>query len=73
MFVLCSAVSEVIQFVAACKGSRLRREALQVKIAGKSIHDVVSIPIEHSLKFFESALAEKLSEYDLLVGERILK
>ncbi len=56
----------------ACKGSRLRREALQVKIAGKSIYDVVAIPIEHSLKFFEAALAEKLSEYDLLVGERIL-
>jgi len=53
----------------ACKGSRLRREALQVKIAGKSIYDVVAIPIEHSLKFFEEL---KLSEYDLLVGERIL-
>jgi excinuclease ABC subunit A len=54
----------------ACKGSRLRREALQVKIAGKSIHDVVSLPIEHSLKFFEEL---KLSEYELTVGERILK
>ena len=37
----------------ACKGSRLRREALQVKIADKSIYDVVQLPIEHSLKFFE--------------------
>ncbi len=54
----------------ACKGSRLRREALQVKIAGKSIYDVVALPIEHSLIFFEEL---KLSEYDLLVGERILK
>ncbi len=54
----------------ACKGSRLRREALQVKIAGKSIYDVVALPIEHSLIFFQEL---KLSEYDLLVGERILK
>jgi excinuclease ABC subunit A len=54
----------------ACKGSRLRREALQVKITDKSIYDVVALPIEHSLKFFQELL---LSEYDLLVGERILK
>jgi len=54
----------------ACKGSRLRREALQVKINSKSIYNVVALPIEHSLKFFEKL---ELSEYDLLVGERILK
>ena len=54
----------------ACKGSRLRREALQVKIEGKSIYDVVKIPIEQSLKYFENL---ELSEYDMKVGERILK
>ena len=54
----------------ACKGSRLRREALQVKIASKSIYDIVALPIEHSLKFFQEL---QLSEYDLQVGERILK
>ena len=54
----------------ACKGSRLRREALQVKINEKSIYDVVKIPIEHSLKFFEEL---QLSDYDMKVGERILK
>ncbi|MEO8399918.1 MAG: excinuclease ABC subunit UvrA, partial [Ignavibacteriaceae bacterium] len=54
----------------ACKGSRLRREALQVKISEKSIYDVVKVPIEHSLKFFEEL---KLSEYDMMVGERVLK
>jgi len=53
----------------ACKGSRLRREALQVKIDGKSIHDLVALPMEKSLKFFQDL---KLSEYDFLVGERIL-
>lgn len=54
----------------ACKGSRLRREALQVKIDRKSIHEVVQMPIEHSLKFFENL---KLSEYDYQVSERLLK
>ncbi|OGU76368.1 MAG: excinuclease ABC subunit A, partial [Ignavibacteria bacterium RBG_16_34_14] len=54
----------------ACKGSRLRREALQVKIAGKSIYEVVQLPIEKSLKFFEEL---HLSEYDMMVGERVLK
>jgi len=54
----------------ACKGSRLRREALQVKISNNSIYDVVKIPIEQSLKFFETL---QLSEFDTLVGERVLK
>lgn len=54
----------------ACKGSRLRREALQVQIERHSIHDVVKLPIEKSLDFF---LGLKLSDYDLQVGERILK
>ncbi len=54
----------------ACKGSRLRREALQVKINERSIYDIVKIPIEHSLKFFEEL---QLSDYDMKVGERILK
>jgi excinuclease ABC subunit A len=54
----------------ACKGSRLRREALQVKIDNKSIHEIVQLPIEHSLKFFEEL---KLSGYDYTIAERILK
>lgn len=54
----------------ACKGSRLRREALQVKIDNNSIHDIVQMPIEQSLRFFESL---KLSEYDYTVAERVLK
>ncbi|MDR3627011.1 MAG: excinuclease ABC subunit UvrA [Ignavibacteriaceae bacterium] len=54
----------------ACKGSRLRREALQVKIGDKSIYDVVKIPIEQSLQYFKEL---QLSEFDVMVGERILK
>jgi excinuclease ABC subunit A len=54
----------------ACKGSRLRREALQVKVGDQSIYDIVILPIEKSLEFF---LNLKLGEYDLKVGDRILK
>ncbi|MGE5860095.1 MAG: excinuclease ABC subunit A, partial [Ignavibacteria bacterium] len=54
----------------ACKGSRLRRETLQVKIDGKSIYDIVKIPIEESLHFFKNL---NLSEFDLMVADRILK
>ncbi|MCH8325762.1 MAG: excinuclease ABC subunit UvrA [Bacteroidetes bacterium] len=54
----------------ACKGSRLRREALQVKVGGKSIYEIVQLPIEKSLKYFNRL---KLSEYDLKIGDRILQ
>ncbi len=54
----------------ACKGARLRREALQVKVGGKSIYEVVQMPIEQSLKFFEEL---QLTEYDHMVAERILQ
>ena len=54
----------------ACKGSRLRREAMQVKIDDKSINEIVQMPIEKSLRFFEQL---ELSEYDYNVAERILK
>ncbi len=54
----------------ACKGSRLRREALQVKISDHSIHDIVQMQIEQALQFFQKL---KLSDFDLQIGERILK
>ncbi|MGE5400056.1 MAG: excinuclease ABC subunit UvrA [Ignavibacteriales bacterium] len=55
---------------AACKGSRLRRETFQVKIGGCSIQDVVRLSIEKALQFFVSL---QLTEYELSIGERILK
>lgn len=38
----------------ACKGARLREEALNVKIAGKNIVDTVSLSIEDAKKYFET-------------------
>ncbi len=54
----------------ACKGSRLRREALQVKITGQSIHDVIQLSIEKVLYFFQNL---KLTDYESIVGDQILK
>lgn len=52
-----------------CRGTRLRKDAGYVKIADTSITDLVLLPIEESLTFFESL---KLNAYDQKVSERIL-
>jgi len=52
-----------------CKGTRLRKDAQYVKIAGVSITDLVLMPVEEVLVFFESL---RLSDYDQKVSERIL-
>ena len=38
----------------ACGGSRLRKEALYVKIAGKTIHDLLSMTVEELLGWFRA-------------------
>ncbi|MEK6552985.1 MAG: excinuclease ABC subunit UvrA, partial [Bacteroidota bacterium] len=53
---------------AACRGSRLRREALQVLIDEKSIHDLVLMSIERALIFFKLL---SLSDYEKSIGQRI--
>jgi excinuclease ABC subunit A len=52
-----------------CKGTRLRKDAQYVKIADTSITDLVLLPIEESLVFFEKL---KLPVHDQKVSERIL-
>jgi excinuclease ABC subunit A len=52
----------------ACKGSRLRREAMQIKIDDRSIHEIVSMSIERALTFFKLI---SLSDYDRAVAQRI--
>lgn len=54
----------------ACKGSRLRREALQVKIAGLSIYDVVQMSLEKSAMFFNNL---NLTDYEQAIGDRVIK
>ncbi|MBI3124600.1 MAG: excinuclease ABC subunit UvrA [Ignavibacteriales bacterium] len=53
---------------AACKGSRLRREALQVKIDDRSLYDIVSMSIERAQIFFKLI---NLSDYEKTVAKRI--
>jgi excinuclease ABC subunit A len=52
-----------------CKGSRLRQDASYVKIDGKSITDVVLMPLDKALDFFSNL---KLNETDATVGKRLL-
>ena len=37
-----------------CRGARLRKEALYIRIAGRTIHDVVKMNIGESVAFFDS-------------------
>lgn len=52
-----------------CHGSRLRKDANYVKIEGKSITDIVLMPVEDALMFFESL---DLHKQDAQVAKRIL-
>jgi excinuclease ABC subunit A len=52
-----------------CRGTRLRKDAQYVKIVNTSITDLVLMPIEDVLVFFENL---KLNEFDQKVSERIL-
>ena len=52
-----------------CHGKRLRKEANYVKIAGKSISDLVELPIEELQVFFKEL---KLTDYEQEVAKRLL-
>lgn len=52
-----------------CRGTKLRKDAAYVKIAETSITDLVLMPIEDVLVFFEKI---KLPTYEQKVSERIL-
>jgi len=52
-----------------CDGTRLRREARQVKIAGKNICEVCSMTVEEARKFFEQV---ELRQQEAGVAERLL-
>lgn len=52
-----------------CKGYRLRKEALYIKVGGKHIGELCEIPVKGLKVWFEEL---KLSEYDKQVAKRIL-
>jgi len=53
-----------------CEGSRLRREAMYVKINDKTIFEIVKMKIDEAYNFF---LNIKLSGYERKISERILE
>jgi excinuclease ABC subunit A len=52
-----------------CRGTRLRHDANYVKIGGKSITDVVLMPVSKSREFFAQL---ELTDYETAVAKRIL-
>ncbi len=52
-----------------CRGTRLRKDAAYVKIAGKSISDLVLMPVGNLLSFFKTV---QLPDYQTKVARRIL-
>ncbi len=52
-----------------CQGTRLRKDAEYVKVAEKSIIEIVLMPVERLVTFFNKI---PLSEYDAKVAHRIL-
>ena len=55
---------------AECNGTRLKKENLYVKIGGKSIAEVSSLPIKEALKFLT---ALNLSQQEETIARRVLK
>jgi excinuclease ABC subunit A len=53
-----------------CQGGRLRREALQVRIAGKSITDVCRMSVQAAYEFFNGL---RLTPFQATVAEKVLE
>lgn len=53
----------------SCKGARLKPEALYVKVGGKNIAELVSLPITEAKAFFDNLV---LDETDAAVAKRLL-
>lgn len=52
-----------------CNGKRLRKETDHVQIAGKTISDLVTLPVDELSKFFSTI---KLTTYESNIGKRLL-
>lgn len=53
-----------------CDGKRLKKESLAVTVSGKNIHEISSMSIKESAKFFNNL---KLNKRDSLIASQILK
>ncbi|OXA76157.1 excinuclease ABC subunit A [Flavobacterium aquidurense] len=53
----------------ACRGKRLREEASYVKIGGKTVSDLVDLPIKHLVTFFKNL---ELDKYEQQIAKRLM-
>lgn len=53
-----------------CKGQRLKRQSLSVKVKGRNISEYVNLPISEALDVFESL---ELTDREAIIAERILR
>ncbi|WP_428228800.1 excinuclease ABC subunit UvrA [Flavobacterium sp.] len=53
----------------ACRGKRLREEASYVKINGKTVSDLVDLPIKHLVTFFKNI---DLNVYEQQIAKRLM-
>jgi excinuclease ABC subunit A len=53
-----------------CHGSRLRPAAMNVRVAGKTMHDIVQMTIADARQFFETL---ELSSYETTIASRIIE
>ncbi|WP_029626433.1 excinuclease ABC subunit UvrA [Thermophagus xiamenensis] len=52
-----------------CNGTRLKKEAMYVKVGGKSIHELVLMPVSELAEFFRNL---SLTDHELKVAKRLL-
>ncbi|MCL5795067.1 MAG: excinuclease ABC subunit UvrA [Patescibacteria group bacterium] len=62
----------VQKICSSCNGERLRKEVLQVKIAGKNIVDLSKMNISEARDLF-NGLKNKISELDYKIAQQIIK
>ena len=53
----------------SCQGKRLRKETQYVKICGKSINDLVDMPVDELLQFMQTL---QLTTHEMQIAERLL-
>jgi excinuclease ABC subunit A len=54
----------------ACNGGRLRPENLAIRVAGKNVHDIVTLSMSDTIKFFRTLTFDGLHE---IIAEPILR
>ena len=53
-----------------CGGSRLRREALYVKVGGKTIHELLCMNVEQLIEFFETI---KITDWEHRIADKAIE